>query len=353
MSQIQNTQLGVYFAGVMPSATYKNSQMQIDATSESQMFPVPGVAIVLPVDSGFINVGLGVYIPSGLGVTWNGDDFMNMTGGNSLEWKSQIGVVNFAPAVSIQLLPSLSLGATFNLSYGFLDLSRPVSDTNRQSIGQYSESSSGLGYGATIGVLFKPINMLSIGASFRTANTIAFTGTAKNGLMQSLGDADLTRDISWPMWIGGGIAFKPISLLTITADVQYTAWSNLDSIHTDYTNWEAAGVTGGEMYMLWEDKMQYRLGAEVNLFDFLALRAGYYIDPAPAPDKTANILFPSIDYQGLTFGVGLNISQLTIEGSVEYMIGSERTIATQTLDNNAGLQNNNIFSFWLGAAWNF
>ncbi len=27
MSQIQHTQLGVYFAGVMPTATYKNSQM--------------------------------------------------------------------------------------------------------------------------------------------------------------------------------------------------------------------------------------------------------------------------------------------------------------------------------------
>ncbi len=230
-----------------------------------------------------------------------------------------------------------------------------IFDTNSRPIfAQYSESSSGLGYGATIGVLFKPISILSIGASFRTANTIAFTGTAKNGLLPpSLGDADLTRDISWPMWIGGGIAFKPISLLTITADVQYTAWSNLDSIHTDYTKWEAAGVTGNEMYMLWEDKMQYRLGAEFNLLDFLALRAGYYIDPAPAPDETANILFPSIDYQGLTFGVGFNLSNLTIEGTVEYMIGSERTIATQTMDNNAGLQNNNIFSFWLGAVWNF
>ncbi len=74
------------------------------------MFPVPGVAIVLPVDSGFINVGLGIYIPSGLGVTWNGNDL----GGQPFDLKSQIGVVNFAPAVSIQLLPTLSLGATFN-----------------------------------------------------------------------------------------------------------------------------------------------------------------------------------------------------------------------------------------------
>ena len=360
ISQVQNFQLAAYYCGVMPSASYKNSQLGIDAKTETQTYSSPGIMAYVPIDSGFISFGLGVYIPSGLGTTWNGDDFKNLTGGNSYEWMSKIGVINIAPALSIKLLPSLSLGAAFNLSYGFLDLKRPqyvLDPKNRQPIwGQYSESSSGWGFGGTFGLLFKPINLISIGATFRTANTIAFSGTAENDLLKAMmgdnyRDADLERDIQWPIWYGAGIALRPLGFLTITADIQYTNWKSLDTLDTKYTGWEAAGVTEGKMNMSWKSTMQIRFGAEANLFDFLAIRAGYYIDPAPAPDETLNILFPSIDYSGITFGLAFEFSHLTIEGSVEYLMGKERTITTQTMDNMAGVHNNDILAFWAGVVF--
>jgi long-chain fatty acid transport protein len=275
---------------------------------------------------------------------------------------SAVGVLNISPAVSVRLLPSLSLGAALNLSYGFLELKRPqmiLDPKNRQPIwGQYSENSGGWGIGATFGLLFKPINLISVGASIRTANNIAFEGTAENGLLKAMlgenyKDADLERDIKWPVWYGAGLALHPLGFLTITADVQFTNWGTLDTISTTYTGWEAAGVTEGKMNMSWEDKMQFRLGAEVDLFDFLAVRAGYYTDPAPAPDETLNILFPSIDYNGITFGLAFEFAHLTIEGSAEYLMGSERTVNTQTLDNMAGTHNMNIFAFFVGAVFEF
>ena len=360
MSQITNPQLAAYYTGVMPKATYKNEQAQIDATSESQTFSVPGLMGYMPIDSGFITIGLGVYIPSGLGVTWNGNDLSNLTGGNPYEWMSKVGVLNIAPAVSIRLLPFLSLGATFNMSYGFLDLKRPqytLDPKNRQPIwGQYSESSSGWGFGATFGVLFQPFKFLSIGASYRTTNTVSFSGTAENDLLKGfLGenykDADFEREISWPTWIGGGIALRPLGFLTITFDAQYSDWKVLDSLTTNYDGWEAAGVDESKMAMNWDSKLQIRIGAEVEIGDFMAVRAGYYTDPAPAPDETLNILFPSIDYNGLTLGLAVKFSHLTIEGSAEYLMGQERVITTQTLDNMAGTHNNNIFSFFIGFVW--
>ncbi len=362
ISNIENPQVAAYFTGVMPTATYKNSMAQVDATTESQMFSVPGLMGYVPISSGFITVGLGIYIPSGLGTTWNGDDLKNLSGGQSYEWMSKVGVVNIAPAVSFQLLPSLSLGAAVNINYGFLDLKKPMMAMvqNRPFFGQYAESSSGWGFGLSVGALFEPFNFLSIGATFKTANKIAFSGTAENDLLKAgLGDnykdADLERDITWPMWIGGGIAVKPLGLLTVTADVQYTGWSILDKIHTTYIGWKEPENPEkdmeGDMVMNWEDKIQLRFGAEVELLDFMAIRAGYYFDPAPAPDETVNILFPSIDYAGPTFGLAFNFSHLTVEGSVEYLMGTERTITTQTPDNMAGVHNMDIFSFFIGFVW--
>ncbi len=363
ISNIENTQVAAYFTGVMPTATYKNSMAHIDATTKAQMFPVPGLMGYVPITTGVMTLGFGVYIPSGLGTTWDGDELKNLTGGHSYEWLSQIGVANISPAVSFQLLPTLSVGAAINLSYGFLDLKKPMGmpnphDNTKMIFGQYSESSSGMGFGATIGFLFQATNEISIGASFKTANKIAFSGTAKNDLVKAAlrehyKDADLERDITWPMWIGGGVAVKPINVLTITADVQYTAWSVLDKMHTTYKGWEMAKVTEGDMMMNWEDKMQLRFGAEFDAMDMLAIRAGYYLDPAPAPDETVNILFPSINYAGPTFGFALKFTDLTVEASVEYLSGTERTITTQTEDNMSGVHNMNIFSFFVGFVLEF
>jgi len=366
ISQIENPQLAGYFTGVMPSATYSTETFKIDAKSESQMFPVPGLMGYVPIVAGTINAGLGVYIPSGLGVTWNGNDFVNMTGGKSYEWMSEIGVVNIAPSVSWQILSNLSVGAAVNISYGFLDMKQPQMQVmNQQPVwGQYAESSSGWGVGATFGVLYQPIDLLSVGFGFKTANTISFEGTAEHELMKAgLGgaykDADISREIAWPTWMGGGVALHLGSGVTVTADVQYTNWGSMDSIKTTYKNWEMAGLTENEMILKWEDRMQFRIGAEWEVLSTLAIRGGFYLDPAPAPDETLNILFPSIDYMGPTLGAAIFLPGFTIEGGFEYLMGTERDIAPDTpagwanptRENMPGKHNNNIFAFFVGFVW--
>jgi len=354
ISQLKKAQIGAYFTGVMPTATYKLEQAGIDAISEPALFPVPGIMGYVPLVSGIINAGLGVYIPSGLGVTWNGDDLKNLSGGNSYEWMSKIGVVHIAPAISFKVMPSLSVGAALNLSYGFLDLKQPQMSMNINQApvwGQYSESSSGWGFGATVGILFEPIDNLNVGMSFRTSNNISFEGTAEHALIKAgLGgqykDADISRDVAWPSWFGVGLAYKPIMGLTLTADLQYTNWGSMDSIKTTYKNWEPI-MTSNYLVMKWEDKIQIRFGAEFQVLSTLALRAGYYLDPAPAPDETLNILFPSISYSGPTFGAAVNFPGFLIEGGVEYLMGTERNVSPSG-HNMPGIHNNNIFAFFVG-----
>lgn len=50
--------------------------------------------------------------------------------------------------------------------------------------------------------------------------------------------------------------------------------------------------------------MQIRFGMDYKASKSNALRAGYYNDPAPDPDETVNILFPSITNNVITFGLG-------------------------------------------------
>ena len=78
--------------------------------------------------------------------------------------------------------------------------------------------------------------------------------------------------------------------------------------------------------MSWEDSLQLRFGAEYRAGEDLIVRAGFYVDPSAAPDKTMNILLPNYDFKGITLGAGYALGSLTLDFGCEYLIGAERSI---------------------------
>jgi long-chain fatty acid transport protein len=247
--------------------------------------------------------------------------------------------VTIAPTLAYKINDTLSIGASLNINYGMFDLAMYAgkADINafvlQFDMGQYKESETGWGLGATFGVQFKPSAMFSLGATFRTASTIKFSGNASISNLPQLGvnqASDMKRELTWPMWLAGGMAFKPIDDLTITADLQWTQWSKIKMIETTYTDpvWTNLMTASGknEMAMYWQDALQIRFGAEYKLTKDLAVRGGYYIDPSPAPDRTMNILLPNYDFNVLSFGLGYSAGGFQIDAGFEYLMGKDRTI---------------------------
>jgi long-chain fatty acid transport protein len=177
--------------------------------------------------------------------------------------------------------------------------------------------------------------MFSLGAAYRTSSQVAFSGLATINNLQYLGfmtTSDMNRDVTWPSWITFGAAFKPMDALTVTADVQITNWSSIQQIQTTYkdTIWNLLMTSSGKdiMLMEWKNATQLRFGAEYKVSPSLFVRAGYYFDPSPAPDATLNILLPSYDFNGLTFGIGYQAGALSLDFGLEYLMGKERVAPT-------------------------
>ena len=82
------------------------------------------------------------------------------------------------------------------------------------------------------------------------------------------------------------------------------------------------------MAMNWKNATQLRFGGEYKVSETLAVRAGYYFDPSPAPDATLNILLPSYNFNGLTFGIGYQAGALALDFGLEYLMGTERIAPT-------------------------
>jgi len=350
IAQFKKKYFGFYGTDIIPSSTYKltpdilgiGAFPLVNAKTADKHYLSGLAAYYHPVSDNVV-AGLGVYVPSGLGNSWDGADFANIANNNpSLEWRSKIGIVTISPALAFKVNDKISVGATLNINYGMFDIAMHAGATEAPlpvvDLRQYEESMTGWGYGATLGILVKPSEMFSFGATFRTASTVKFSGDATITGMFDLGTAigtelnqtsDLEREVTWPMWLAGGVAFKPLEGLTLTGDVQWTQWSKIDVLETNYLDpfWNAMmeGSGDDERPMHWKDALQIRFGAEYRVKNF-ALRGGYYKDPSPAPDTTMNVLLPNYDFNVVTFGFGYVLNGLQLDFGVEYLMGKERSV---------------------------
>ena len=343
---------GFYGSDIIPSGRYSLTlptpvaaalsvnPTVVDAQTQTKHYLGAMFGYVHPISDKLV-AGFGVFQPAGLGAAWPSPELAFISGNRKdIEWTSKVGLITFAPTLAYKVNDKLSFGAQLNIDYGIFNIGTyagkldPPLVPASVDLGQYEDSETGWGVGATFSALFKPSDLFSLGLTVRTPVTVNFSGEARIsnlGFLGLAGQSRMKREVKWPLWVGGGVAFKPLANLTLTADLQFTDWKVIDVIETTYTDpiWTqlmtAAGKT--EMPMHWESRLQVRVGAEYKLEGGFAVRAGYYNDPAPAPDRTMNILLPNYDFNAFCLGVGYVLGALQLDFGVEYLFGKTRDIS--------------------------
>lgn len=350
IAQFDRQYFGFYGTDIIPSGTYKfdmtipglGTVPMVNAETQTKHYLAGLAAYYYPISENLV-AGVGVYVPSGLGSRWDGDDFLAVTMGGTVEWMSRIGMVTISPALAYKVSDQVYMGAALNINYAVFEVKTFAGDQDLGiNLGQYEEKLNGWGYGATLGILIKPSDMFSLGATVRTKSKISFSGDVSIENLNVLGlipgtplfgttisnSTSADREISWPWWIAGGVAVKPVESLTLTADLQWTQWSEIDVMESEFKDPLWAILVDAERKMQWDDKMQIRFGAEYRISS-VALRGGYYWDPSPAPDKTMNVLLPNYDFNVITLGLGYNLNGLQVDFAFEYLMGKERNIPLQ------------------------
>jgi len=344
----QQSSVLVFASDIIPMATYKMDLAGIDAKVNANHYISPNA--FFNYNMGKLALGLGVFVPAGLGADWNATDFGYPEG---FEFSSKIAVINIAPGVAYQVTDQFSVGVALNVYYAMFDMFQPAVVPGA-GVFQFEESSTGIGFGATLGLKYDINEMFSLGATFRTKTSVTMDGTAKNPAFGAFGapESEFERDVAWPTWIAGGIAIRPNDKLTIALDGQYSMWSENQELVAKYTNavWNGAmTASGGDTFELkWEDALQVRVGLEYVVSETVMLRGGYYYDPAPSPDETVNVLFPSSTNNVITGGLSYKMGQMCFTGAAEYLMGAERDIEINATNAMPGVHQMDIFAFSLG-----
>ena len=349
LMNVEGAQLSFFLTDLIPMATYKNQNaatgIDIDATAVTNHYLAPNLSFLWTCKLyEKMHMGLSVIVPAGLGVEWEGEEFVTMGGpqqipgpvnnnfyGNVYDWESSIAVLDISLSLAHKIGNKMNIGAGFHLLNGSMSLKRGWSavsnfDPTFQSPdegyldSQYEEESDGWGYGLSLGLQYSLTEKLNFGAAMRTKMTVGFSGDAKvtNDILGSLADYSFDRDVSWPMWIGGGFSYQFSEKFLLALEGTWSQWSETE----DYLFAKHDGVED-TLTLLWDDALQIRLGGEYWLTERWAMRAGFYIDPAPGPAKTQTILIPQADYNVITGGIGYKLEKWSFDFALEYLFGED------------------------------
>jgi long-chain fatty acid transport protein len=310
----------------LPGATFK-------ANSDDEAYAIPAIGLSIPITKSlpFWRFGLSAYGVSGLGVDYRDSSLDQPTFYPSPPLPgpaplitgeyTQLQKMKFAPAIAFQPNNQWSFGLAGHINYSTLDLR--------------DGSEPGYSFGAQLGVIYKPIDQLSLGVSYVSPQETDFDRVADFDPPSGLDRLTLES----PQTLGFGAAYTLLNnKVILEGDVKWINWG-------DAKGYEDFG---------WDDQWVFAFGVQVQPIYGLFLRAGY--NYAKSPVNTNNgfvgssmtkvqgkslpqyyyetfriIGFPAIVEQHLTFGVGYEFTQ-SFGVHLGYMHAFEETIKESGTD---------------------
>jgi hypothetical protein len=162
-----------------------------------------------------------------------------------------------------------------------------------------------VGFTGIAGVMVKPVDWLSIGASVRPPIPI----TAKGNLNIDLGEAatalnttvmgdQVQLQLKLPLEIKAGVHVQPIKKLGINFDFVYQGWQSVQDIVLTPENVSLKIGSGAPMAVApfdihkgWTHSAQFHLGGGYQLMPWLSLHAGGWYETGAIPDSSLGVDF--------------------------------------------------------------
>jgi long-subunit fatty acid transport protein len=261
-----------------------------------------------------------------------------------------------SPAIAVQMTPTLSVGAAFNIwpdifGNGYTQ-DVEVRGTGRlvfgnslvpfTATGQIREEVDFSGFNVTVGFLWTINPIFQLGGVFRSA----FTGKAERQHRSSLtvqlqNDTDPvtteldfreTLDFELPMSYGVGLSARLSDALTLSLDVSRTHWSDLrleESEQDDVLLVDNGAPSGKGQAVLagqGDDTTSVRLGAEylwIRPRLVIPFRSGLFYDPEPGDGGTDHFF-------GFSVGSGIAWRQFLFDVAYTFRTGTIESEATDT-----------------------
>lgn len=274
----------------------------------------PNIGFAMPINDRF-TFGIAAYAPYGLSVKWDTDYTKNP--GALYCWESKYIREVISPGLGYKISDNLSVGFSVSLGRSISDTGKtfPANPATGAPVTKLKlEADDSFNYSFNVGVMYRPVDALSLGLTYRSRANADFEGDV---LLNGIKIGPVTMDYDHPECIQGGSRYFVNKDLSVEFDMLWTRWSILENQVE-----KSPVVPGGEFShdRNWDDTIQYKLGLQWQAMDSLTLRSGYTYDPTPVPIETFDFGWPDTDRNVFSLGFGWAINeQWTIDGVIQHV----------------------------------
>jgi long-chain fatty acid transport protein len=326
LTQLNGTSFLIGTTMITPGSSFKPLGSGVKYETEDQTFFPTHAFIAHKINKDFA-AGIGFTSPFGLGTKWD-DNWA----GRYLALETTLKIFEISPVVAYSVTDELSVSAGFVYSWANVTITQKVPKPAVIGGGDAFVSLKGdenSAFGYNFGVMYKPTNDLSIGASFHSQVKYSFDGTAATESVPAAAAAlfphgDLDAVVKTPFNLAAGVAYNVTPDLLLAFDVQVVGWSSYDTLKV---NFKEASLTDIASPRLYDDSFILRLGGDYKATDDLNVLAGIYYDKNPV-DK--NMISPSLpEGNRLGFSAGLTYkltSALDISAAYLYIYTFETEV---------------------------
>lgn len=310
--------------------------------------------------------GVGLSTPFGLKTAWANPDTYT---GRFLSIEADLKTFSINPTVAYKLADRLSIAVGLDIRLSKVKLVRRVGATHPVTKATVDvaeatlESDFNSGVGFNLGILAKPSDNLSVGASYRHKVQVSYTGTGVfRQIPTGLAPFDaavaaglppvatpLVTSIEFPSVASAGFSYNWTDW-RVAADVVFFQWSTFDRLPIRFTEFPRLSQDVVEEY---ENSWQFRTGVERRLGEAWAVRGGYFFDQSPSPAASVSPLLPDADRNGFSLGGTWRHRSFKVDVAAWYLAFKDRSTEGVNRDNYNGTYSNSALNVGVSLGYQF
>lgn len=238
---------------------------------------------------------------------------------------ADLNILNIAPTVSYRVNEHLSLGGALNVCYGTVELNNAV-PLSFGPEGKIRIDGHDTELGVTLAALWKPNEHHAFGLVYRSGFRMSFDGSTRIDVpgLPRIGPSDTTESIDLPQIVVAGYTWRPNPRLSLSADVQWADWETLNAVRVKSDDPRFAALPPRRFDF--ESSFTWRFGAQYQLNDNWAVRAGYVYSQTSSPSSTFAPTVLDLDSHVFTAGVGYARPHWSIDAAYRHIHGVDRDI---------------------------
>ena len=228
--------------------------------------------------------------------------------------------------VSLRLFPGTSVLPSPGLPNGFAGFNIRDSCARNGGLGPLGgDCPSDVVFAVKVGAMYRALPWLTVGATYSSPVSFNYTGGQATLNFSSFGlglvnyDARVTG-IKWPQQVDVSMAARPTDQFLVTLTTSWINWSSINTVDITATNPNnplAPAQANLSIPFNWKDQVVVAIGFSYSVLqesswkhtDRLVLRAGYNYSNNPVPKETLSPLWPLINEQHFSAGVGFRFTE--------------------------------------------